>query len=97
MILRCTKRSGDFIPMVKIPYFWQPKATLKFGDELDIEDLLGHQLLATYAGCFEVVSFGDTAKRAEPKRGRPKLDVETKMVEKMETKSEVESFDVVCN
>jgi hypothetical protein len=97
MILRCTKKNGDFIPMVKIPYFWQPKATIKFGEELEIEDLLGHQLLATYPGCFEVMSFGDSHRKAESKRGRPKLDVDTKVIEKMETKSEGDSFEVVCN
>jgi len=93
MLLHCIKKTTDFIPMVKTPRFWQSSKTLKFGDELEIDDLLGHQILATYPGCFEVKSFGDSQKKAEAKRGRPKLDVETKVMERMDNKQESDTLE----
>lgn len=91
MILNCIKKNTDFIPMVKVPYFWQASKSLKFGDDIEVDDMLGHQILATFPGCFEVRSFGDTAKKAEPKRGRPKLEVDTKIIDKMENKVEADT------
>jgi len=101
MLLHCIKKNTDFIPMVKTPYFWQSSRTLKDGDDLEVDDLLGHQILATYPGCFEVRSFGnsfaDVPKKTDSKRGRPKIDLETKVMEKMEHKAVDDSLDAVVS
>lgn len=97
MLLHCIKQNTDFIPMVKTPYFWQSQKTLKFGDELEVEDMLGHQILATYPGCFEVKSFGEVARKAEVKRGRRAVEIETKVVDRVENKSGDESFEAVVS
>lgn len=65
MKLKSTVRNADFIPMIKKPRFWLSPVTLKFGSLFDVEDDIGHQLLATFPGSFEVVSYESKAKRTK--------------------------------
>ncbi len=65
MKLKCTVKNADFIPMIKKPRFWMANVTLKAGSQLDVEDDIGHQLLASYPGSFEVVSYTNPSKRTK--------------------------------
>jgi hypothetical protein len=92
MFLKCILKRTDFIPMVKSPRFWQSSKTLSDGDEIEIDDATGHQVLAAYPGAFQVVGYGEREKKTEVKRGRPKLEVENKSIEvsSLDTKRESE-------
>lgn len=64
MQLQCTLESKvDFVPMLKSPRFWQPKSTLKAGSVLEVEEDIGHQLLATYPKCFKVLAYAEKKTR----------------------------------
>lgn len=65
MKLKCTVKNADFIPMIKKPRFWLSPTTLKFGSQFDVEDDVGHQLLATFPGSFEVLSYESKARRTK--------------------------------
>ncbi len=65
MKLKCTVKNADFIPMVKKPRFWLSPATLKYGSLFDVEDDIGHQLLANFPGSFEVLSYESKGKRTK--------------------------------
>jgi len=89
MILESTLKS-DFIPMVKKPKFWIAPKTLKEGDQIEIDDATGHQVLATYPGAFRVVSYGNdrpAPTQAEPqKRGRKPVEQKIVSTEHMDSK-----------
>lgn len=64
MQLKCKLEKVDFIPTIKIDgKTWQPKKTLVNGTVLDVEDLIGHQLLAAHPGAFEVLGYGEKKTR----------------------------------
>ena len=62
MQLKCVLEKFDFVPMVKSPKFWISEETLGHGSILEIDDVIGHQLLASYPGKFEVLSYGSEEK-----------------------------------
>lgn len=66
MILECTLKSTDFVPIVKKPRLWIAPHTLGFGSQLTLDDEIGHQILAAYPGAFKVLQYGD-APKAETK------------------------------
>lgn len=79
----------DFIPMVKKPKFWIAPKTLKALDQIEVDDEIGHQILATYPGCFKVLGYGNDrpAQASEPvKRGRKPAEQKVISSEAMDTK-----------
>ena len=89
MLLESTLKS-DFIPMVKKPKFWIAPKTLKEGDQIEIDDATGHQVLASYPGAFRVIAYGNerpAAAHPEPQK-RMRKAVEQKIVtaEQMDSK-----------
>lgn len=69
MQLKCTLERVDFIPIVKFGgKIWQPAKTLAKGSIFDVQDEIGHQLLSGYPGAFEVLAFGEAAKRTRTKQ-----------------------------
>jgi hypothetical protein len=53
----------DFVPMVKKPRMWISAETLRVGSVLDVEPEIGHQLLASYPGAFQVVSYEEPTRK----------------------------------
>lgn len=78
----------DFIPMVKKPKFWIAPRTLRAGDHIEVDDEVGHQILAAYPGSFKVIAYGAPAVAAEPaqKRGRKPTEQKVISTEHMDTK-----------
>lgn len=70
MQLKCVLKKVDFIPMVKSPKFWISEETLNFGSILEVEDAIGHQLLAVHPGAFEVLSYGVAPEEKPKKRSK---------------------------
>lgn len=70
MQLKCVLKKVDFVPMVKSPIFWISEETLGFGSVLEIEDRIGHQLLAAYPEAFEVLSYGKLEEEKPKKRSK---------------------------
>lgn len=76
MQLKCVLKKIDFIPMVKRPHFWISSETLNYGSVLEIDDTIGHQLLAEHPGAFEVVSYGALHQDEKPKKKTKKVDAD---------------------
>ncbi len=86
MQLKCVLKKVDFIPLVKSPKFWISPDVLGFGSVLEVQEHIGHQLLAAYPGSFEVLGYG-SAKEEKKKR--------TKKVDESDlSHGESESFTV---
>lgn len=75
MQLKCVLKKVDFLPMVKSPFFWISEETLGYGSVLEIEDRIGHQLLAQYPEAFEVLSYGKLEEE-KPKSRRKQVSSE---------------------
>lgn len=58
----------DFVPMLKHPRLWICPETLRFGSIIEVEDQLGHMLMANFPGGLEVVD----GSNKEPPRKRTK-------------------------
>lgn len=58
------------MPMLKSPIFWISSDTLTYGSVLEVDDRLGHQLLAAYPEAFEILTY--TTKEEEKPKKRTK-------------------------
>jgi len=69
MKIKCVLERVDFIPLLKVGgRIWQPEKTLGKGAVIEVEDAIGHQLLANYPGAFEVVSYGEAPVKTRRKQ-----------------------------
>lgn len=69
MQLECTLENFDFIPLVKLSNsIWQPKKTLSKGSIFEVQDEIGHQLLAQYPKAFKVLGYGEAPSKRRAKQ-----------------------------
>ena len=75
MQLKCLLDKVDFVPMVKTPFFWISPETLRLGSLLEVEDKVGHHILAAYPGSFEVLKYdGQEVKKRTKKVAETDLE-----------------------
>jgi hypothetical protein len=66
--IKCVLPRTDFVPLVKTPRFWISPETVRDGHILDVDPEIGHQILASYPGAFQVLEYGKPGPKPKQKK-----------------------------